>query len=146
MAGQGDVQPSLPTMLWRAVRRRCPRCGAQGAFFTGWFTRADRCKGCGYRWERHEGFVLGPITINTVITFGLVGIVLVGGLLATLPEIDPWPVVIPCVAIAVVVPIVIYPITWTIWAALDLRWSPLSAEEVADASAHATDAKPSDDR
>jgi uncharacterized protein (DUF983 family) len=131
------MRPALPAMLWRAIRRRCPRCGGRGAFFTGWFARDDRCRSCGYRWERHEGFVLGPITINTVITFGLVGLVLIVGLLLTLPDVDPWPVVAATVAVAVVVPVVAYPITWTIWAALDLRWSPLTPEEEADAAAHA---------
>jgi uncharacterized protein (DUF983 family) len=140
------MRPTLGTMLWRAARRRCPRCGRRGAFFTGWFTRTDRCPSCGYRWERHEGFVLGPIAINTVITFVLVGVVLVGGLLATLPDVEPWPIVAASVAVAVVVPVVIYPITWTIWAALDLRWSPLSADEEADASAHASSSNSSDDR
>jgi uncharacterized protein (DUF983 family) len=138
MASGRATPPSLGTMLWRAVRRRCPRCGARGAFFTGWFARTERCPTCGYRWERHEGFVLGPITMNTVITFGLVGVALIAGLILTLPGIDPWPIVIACVAVAVIVPVVIYPITWTLWAALDLRWSPLSAEEEADAAAHVT--------
>jgi uncharacterized protein (DUF983 family) len=140
------LRPSLGTMLWRAVRRRCPRCGRRGAFFTAWFVRSERCQGCGYRWERHEGFVLGPITMNTVITFGLVGVVLVAGLILTLPGIDPWPIIVACVAVAVVVPVVIYPITWTLWAALDLRSSPLTPEEEADAAAHAALANGSGDR
>ncbi len=86
--------------------------------------------------------MLGPITINTIITFGLVGLVLVVGLVATLPDVSPWPIVMGCVAVAVIAPIVLYPITWTVWAALDLRWSPLTAEETADAAAHAAPMPP----
>jgi uncharacterized protein (DUF983 family) len=145
MADSG-ARPSLPTMLWRALRRRCPRCGGRGAFFTGWFQRAERCRTCGYRWERHEGFVLGPITINTILTLGLVGLVMVAGLFATLPDVEPWPIVIGCVVVAAVAPVILYPITWTVWAALDLRWSPLTSEEEADAAAHAQPARSASDR
>jgi uncharacterized protein (DUF983 family) len=145
MADSG-ARPSLPAMLWRALRRRCPRCGGRRAFFTSWFRRAERCRTCGYRWERHEGFVLGPITINTILTFGLVGLVMVAGLLATLPDVEPWPIVIGCVAVAAIAPIILYPITWTVWAALDLRWSPLTAEEEADAAAHAPPVRSVSDR
>jgi uncharacterized protein (DUF983 family) len=146
VAAAEDLRPALPTMLWRAVRRRCPRCAVRGAFFTSWFHRADRCPRCGYRWERHEGFVLGPITMNMVVTFGLVGVVLVVGLLVTLADGSPWPIIAAGVVVAVVVPIVIYPITWTLWSALDLRWSPLTDAEEADAAAHASTTNPSNGR
>jgi hypothetical protein len=39
--------------------------------------------------------------------------------------------------VAVVVPIVFYPFSYTIWAAVDLAMRPLDPAEQADAAAHA---------
>ena len=39
-------------------------------FLAGWFKRYDRCRTCGVSWHREEGFELGTITINTIVTFG----------------------------------------------------------------------------
>src|SRR6476646_10788482 len=73
-------------MLFRAVRRRCPRCGGRPSWFTGWFRRVDRCRTCGYRYERQDGFMVGAITINTILTFGAILVVLVVGTIVTYPE------------------------------------------------------------
>jgi uncharacterized protein (DUF983 family) len=119
-------------MLLRALRRRCPRCGGRGAWFTGWFRRADRCLTCGYRYERQEGFMLGAITINMVLTFGVILVVLVVGMVATYPDIAVVPIVVGCAAVAVVVPVVVFPFTYTIWGAIDLAMHPLQPGEAAD--------------
>ncbi|HUQ39118.1 MAG TPA: DUF983 domain-containing protein, partial [Acidimicrobiales bacterium] len=58
-------------MLGRALLKRCPLCGA-GELFTGWFRMKDRCPGCGYRFEREEGFFLGAYVINLAIAQGMV--------------------------------------------------------------------------
>jgi uncharacterized protein (DUF983 family) len=122
-------------MVRRALVRRCPRCGAHGAWFTGWFRRLDRCPSCGYRYEREEGFMVGAITMSTILTFGVILVVLVAGMILTYPEIATVPIVIGCVAAAIVVPIVAFPITHTLWAAIDLAMHPLTSKEAADAAA-----------
>jgi uncharacterized protein (DUF983 family) len=122
-------------MVRRALVRRCPRCGRRGAWFTGWFHRLDRCPSCGYRYEREEGFMVGAITISTILTFGAILVVLVVGMILTYPDIAAVPIVLGCVAVAVVVPIVAFPITHTLWAAVDLAMHPLSPAEAAEAAA-----------
>ena len=62
------LRVGLVRMIGRALLRRCPRCGGQG-WFTGWFRRVDRCQACGYKYERAPGFVLGEVTMNTIVTF-----------------------------------------------------------------------------
>jgi uncharacterized protein (DUF983 family) len=58
-------------MLVRGVFRRCAHCGGKGAFFTGWIARQDRCKTCGFKWERNlEGFQLGAAAMNIMLTGG----------------------------------------------------------------------------
>lgn len=121
-------------MLGRAVRRRCPRCGGRGAWFTGWFRRADRCLSCGYRYERQEGFLLGALTINTIVTFGAIAVVLVAGMIATYPDIAVVPILLGCLLVAVVVPVLVFPVTYTVWGAIDLAMHPLQPDEVDDAA------------
>lgn len=79
--------------------------------------------------------MLGAITINTIVTFGAILVVLVVGMIATYPDIAALPIVAGCVAVAVVVPVVVFPFTYTIWGAIDLAMHPLQPDEVADAAA-----------
>ncbi len=88
-------------MLGRGAVRRCPRCGGRGAWFTGWFRRVDRCRTCGYRYEREEGFMVGAIAINTILTFGAILIVLVVGMIVTLPRHRRRPDHRRCLVVAV---------------------------------------------
>jgi uncharacterized protein (DUF983 family) len=126
---------SFGRMLGRAVRLRCPRCGGRRAWLRGWFGRLDRCRTCGYRYERQEGFMLGSLTVNTILTFGAILAVVVIGIVATYPDIAVVPVVLACIAVAILVPLLVYPFTSTIWGAIDLAMHPLQPAEVADASA-----------
>jgi uncharacterized protein (DUF983 family) len=96
-------------------------------------TKGERCVDCGYRYERQEGFSLGAVAINTMVTFGLMAVVLVGTIIATVPDIPLWPLLIPMIAIAVVVPLVMYPVSYTLWGAIDLIMRPLEPAEEADA-------------
>jgi hypothetical protein len=91
-----------------------------------------RCHTCGYRWERQAGFSLGATTVNTIVTFGLFGLVILVGFVATYPDIATVPILVASVAIAVVVPIVFYPFSYTVWAAIDLAMRPLEPEEQAE--------------
>jgi uncharacterized protein (DUF983 family) len=123
-------------MLGRAFLRRCPRCGGK-AWFRGWFGKVDRCRTCGYRYERQPGFLLGAVTINTAVTFGLLAAVLLVGSILSYPDIAVVPILGAAVAVAVLVPVVFYPFSYTIWAAVDLTMRPLDPAEQADAAAHA---------
>lgn len=41
-------------MVWRGLRRRCPRCG-EGPLFERWFTLHPRCPACGLVFEKRPG-------------------------------------------------------------------------------------------
>src|SRR3954452_13990658 len=128
------MEPSLSRMLWRGMTRRCPPGGA-GKLFRRWFHMVERCPGCGYRFEREEGFQLGGYVINFGVTEGLVCLVVAGYILAASqnPDTSIWPVVIAGAIAAVVTPIVFYPFSRTIWAAIDLTLTPLTLVEQAEA-------------
>ncbi len=132
-AVRDEEHPGTWTMLGRAVRRRCPRCGAKG-WFRMWVRRTGpRCPGCGMLIERHEGFILGSISLNTVATFGLLAVVIVGGFVLSYPDIAVVPMLLVGAVVALCAPVVLFPISVTVWAAADLRMRPLEPVEVAEA-------------
>jgi len=130
--------PSFGRMLWRGATRRCPRCGAGHLFFR-WFRMAERCPRCGYRFQREEGFQLGAYVINFGVTEGLVCLALLGYIFAAAanPDVAVWPVAVGGIAAAVVTPIVFFPFSRTIWAAIDLTLTPLTLVEQAEADTYA---------
>ncbi len=119
-------------MLWRALRLRCPWCGARRTFLRGWFSRYERCRTCGLQWRREHGFELGPMTLNIIVTF----IVLIVGMSVsiglTLPDIPVARLVVSLVAIGVVVPLLLYPFSYTVWLAGDLAVHPPDDRELAE--------------
>ncbi len=121
-------------MLGRGLLKRCPLCGT-GGLFTRWFRMKERCPGCGYLFEREEGFFLGAYVINLAIAQGLVILLAVVPLIVRLasdPDASVWPFVVGGVAGAVVGPVVFYPWSKTIWTAFDLILRPVGAREPGD--------------
>jgi len=116
-------------MLGRALRRRCPRCGAR-EIFRSYFELKDHCPSCGLRFEREQGYWVGSMIIVTTITFALFILILVGGMLITWPDV-PWGWLLGItIATNLVVPIVAYSRAKTIWSAFDLSWHPLEPAEI----------------
>ncbi len=134
-------------MLGRAMLLKCPWCASRRTFLRGWFRRHDRCRTCGIRWRREEGFELGAVTVNTILTFGALTIAMAVGFVLTVPDIPVLPFVASLAVVAVVMPIVVYPFTYTMWLAFDLAVHPPERAEldaamraVADGSAAAGNA------
>jgi len=90
----------------------------------------DVCPGCGHRFEREAGYWVGAVTINTTVTFmsfiGLFAILT----LTSWPDVN-WGLVMGVTVVAnVIIPILFYPISKTVWTALELSWHPLEADEI----------------
>lgn len=98
----------------------------------------DHCDNCGLEFEREPGYWTGAVIINTTVTFvSFIGVF--GGLiLITWPDV-PWKAVL---AMTVVVngslPVAFYPISKTLWLALDLGWHPLESDELEAAAGRAS--------
>lgn len=126
-------RPSLTTMLGRALRRRCPNCGA-GGIFRSYFELHEHCPRCGLLFEREPGYWVGSMIIVTTITFALFILLFVGGMIVTWPDV-PWGWLLGLsVAVNLIVPIVAYSRAKTIWSALDLSWHPLEPGEIDSAA------------
>jgi uncharacterized protein (DUF983 family) len=120
-------------MLRRALVLRCPWCGARRTFIRRWLGKYERCRTCGIRWRREEGFELGAVTVNIVLTFIVLTAAMTVGFVMTSPDIPVVPMILALVGVAVLMPVVIYPFTFTIWLALDLAVHRPEPVEMAEA-------------
>ena len=127
-----DARPV--TMILRGAFLRCPRCGG-GRLFRNWFTLKERCPTCGYKIEREEGFWLGGYVMNIALGEAALAVFLLYFASRVLndPEMRIVPWVIAAVLLAVVPPILLFPLSRTTWMAVDLLIHPLEPWEVAEA-------------
>jgi len=133
MVTRVQPSPSLGTMLLRGLSRRCPHCGNRHAFFENWFVRRERCAGCGLRWERnYEGFMLGAMAISFITTGGSLLITMAIGVIASYPEVALVPVLASTVLVTLLVGIFGYPISYTLWQAIDLYLRPVAEDDGED--------------
>ena len=80
--------PGFFRLMARGLTRRCPWCGDRRAYFTGWFTRTDRCRRCRHPYRRgDEAFELGATTANIILTF--LSILIATVIHQTIPKLDP---------------------------------------------------------
>ena len=125
-------------MFRRAVMLRCPRCGSRRTFIKRWLGRYERCRTCGIRWHREDGFELGPVTLNVVFTFFTLAVSMIVEFVATAPNFPVFKMTAGLLATAIVVPLVLYPFTYTLWLAFDLASHEPGERELADAQAAIT--------
>lgn len=113
--------PSRPRLLARGITRRCAWCGDRKAYFLGWFKRQERCRRCGHAYRRgDEAFELGAITANIILTFlSLLGTVLVLVIL-TAPDVPVLGVMLAAGSVGLFGPAIFYPVSFTLWQAVDL--------------------------
>jgi uncharacterized protein (DUF983 family) len=125
-----DTAPSRPRLLARGLTRRCAWCGDRRAYFRGWFTRQERCGACGHAYRRgDEAFELGAVTANIILTFGTILVAILVLVAVTAPDVPTLGIVLVTGGIALVGPALFYPLSFTLWQAIDL-WMrrPTAAE------------------
>ena len=125
--------PSVLRMLCRGLIRRCANCGEPGAFFISWFKTQDRCRGCKLLWQRNtQGFALGALAINFVLTGGALIATLVIGVVTSYPDLAIFELLVSTVGVTLLVGIFGYPISYTTWLAVDLIMRPVESGELAN--------------
>ena len=118
-----DDFPSRPVLLLRGLTRRCAWCGDRRAYFTGWFKREERCRNCGHGYRRGDSaFELGAVTANIILTFGTILVTILLLVAFTAPDVPIG---------LVTGPAVFYPISFTLWQAIDLWMRRPTAAELA---------------
>lgn len=115
------ARPGRRTLLSRALRLRCPRCG-HSRLFAGWFKMHTRCNQCGLDFHREPGFYLGSIYVN----YGLTALAVTAGYIVGTFKLG-WPanwVLAATVAFCVVFPLWFFRYARSIWLAFDELWDP----------------------
>lgn len=119
-------RPSLETLIGRALRLRCPRCGT-GRLFIGWFTMPERCSECGLKYERAPGYFLGSSYINyglTAVALTILYVALHFGLGWTNRELT-----FPLVTFCVLFPLFSFRHARALWLALDCHFDKAVLED-----------------
>ena len=99
--------------------------GKRRTFFTGWFSKQATCRTCGIGWHAAtRASSSGRWRINAVVCFGLLLVGVGAGVVTTWPEITVVPLLIVLGTCAIVLPIVAYPLSYTVWQAVDLAMHP----------------------
>jgi uncharacterized protein (DUF983 family) len=112
---------SKSVILWRGLIRHCPRCG-QGKLFRNWTHMIDACPRCGLVFEQEEGYWVGALTINTVVSLHLMAVLMGIAVVVTWPEIPTLPLMVAGVGGMLLFPLLFYPFSKTLWVALDLAF------------------------
>lgn len=124
------------TMVGRAARKRCPRCGSDGIFARR--TRLHEwCPTCGMRFEREQGYWVGAMIMNMTATIVVLFVVLLGGIAFFWPAV-PWSgLTVATVAATAATPVLLYPRSLTLWLATELSFHRLEPQEREEAAARA---------
>jgi len=96
---------------------RCPNCGLRTLFQKGRIFKVNEsCPSCGLKIEKGDGAFLGPFVINyTVTAFGF--IIPIVALYAT-GRIGPTATLLLALVSALVLPVLLYRLSWGWWLAV----------------------------
>jgi uncharacterized protein (DUF983 family) len=110
-------------ILARGLANECPNCGGHTLFQPAARFRINpRCTHCGLKFDRGDGFFLGPFVLNYGVTvFGFVAPVI---LLYFFRRIGPWPTFLATAAGVLVLPVLLYRASWSWWLMLYFYFLP----------------------
>ncbi|MCU1396477.1 MAG: hypothetical protein JWM34_4905 [Ilumatobacteraceae bacterium] len=130
------TRPTFGVLIRRALLLQCAWCGSRPGFRRGWFHRHDACQHCGMSVQRgQDGFELGAASINAMLSLGLLIVAGAISIIDTYPDVAIKPLMIVLGIAAVVLPVLLYPFTYTLWFAVELMMEPPSPTDVAAAAA-----------
>ena len=109
---------SATTAILRGLRKRCPRCGERDTFVS-WFQTRKTCPRCELRFEKEEGGFLGAMTLNYVVAIVLWLVVLIAGVVMTVPDVPVLPLMLLSAVVLIGVPLWFYPRSKMLWAAVE---------------------------
>jgi uncharacterized protein (DUF983 family) len=108
------MQVTRSQIIFRGLANRCPNCGSHTLFQPDMhFKINERCENCGLKFDRGDGFFLGPFVINYGVTaFGFVLPVL---FLYIFGWLSPLPTIVTTAVGAIILPMLLYRLSWSWW-------------------------------
>jgi uncharacterized protein (DUF983 family) len=124
-------RPGPLALLGRALRLRCPNCGA-GGLFRHWIHMRPACPSCCLLLDRGErDYFIGAYLINFIGAELMIAAVAGGFVLLTWPDV-PWSAIKwGLVALMIPFPVLTYPFSKTLWLAIDLVFRPITLNDIA---------------
>jgi uncharacterized protein (DUF983 family) len=114
-------------LLGRALTLRCPNCGG-GPTREHWLRMRPACGSCGMPIERGEpDYFIGSMMFNLILSEGLFLVLLVGGVIASWPDIAWTALEIATPLGMIAAPILLFPFSKLAWLAFDLVLRPDAA-------------------
>lgn len=109
----------------RALALRCPRCGG-GSLFRSWWHTKPLCPACGFALDRGEpDFWIGGYAVNLVLAEFIVTIIVVAIVVGTWPDV-PWTQIqFGGGAMAILFPLLTFPVSRILWLAWDYCFRPV---------------------
>jgi hypothetical protein len=96
--------------------------------FSSFYELEERCPGCELHFEREQGYWIGAMIINTAVISFLFLASMGLGMWAFWPDV-PWSWLLGgVIALNTIVPIVFYPLSKTLWVAIDLSFQEAAGE------------------
>lgn len=125
------LRPTLGTLVTRALRLRCPRCGG-GGIWQSWFRMKHACPTCGQVFERGEShdFFIGAYLINLVVAESTAVVVAAVMWIALGSRVSFNVLWGASMALAVIMPVIFYPFSRELWLAFDLHFRPTEAGDM----------------
>lgn len=130
-----NASASLPVLLWRAIRLRCPACG-RAPIFSGWFRMHETCSQCGRKFNRDPGYMLGSIYFNYGVTAMIVVVAYFSLYFSEL--LSPRQRLVALAAFCVVFPTWFFRYARALWIAFDELFDPWPNDEERRTAASAT--------
>ena len=123
------ARPPFETLMLRALRLTCPRCGLEGMFRT-YFRMHKHCPACRFQFDRGPGYFLGSTYINYGITAGMMTAMFLIGKIVF--RVSSRTLVWPMFAFCIVFPVLIFRHARALWLALDCHFdtSVLDDEDI----------------
>ena len=86
-----------------------------------------------------DGFELGAATVNVMLVLAALVVTAGVSVVITYPDVATLPLISVLGVVAVLLPIVLYPFSFTIWFAIELLMDPPSAKALAEAEQRVAD-------
>ena len=119
-------RPTIGLTLWRSLKLQCPVCD-QASIVARPFNLKHRCDSCGVIFKREEGFFVGAIMANVVVTEILIMAIYLVCILFT--NLNEGLMLTILFVVGITFPLVFYHHAWALWLALDHVIEGLSRTE-----------------
>ena len=117
-------RPPLRLIVHRAARWRCPYCG-RGRLFRGVFLMYSKCPECGLSFYPEQGYYLGAMIINYIVTTALIlGMFLMSLLFKDFTSLTTNEKIVLWIGFAVVLSLALTRHAYSFWLGLDFWVTP----------------------